>query len=554
MAEETLQSIYTDSFNKNWELPLYSDYNSDIEYTYKEVGVKIARFHLMFEHCGLKPGEKVAIFGRNSSNWAIIFLSTMTYGAVAVPILPDFKPDDVHHIINHSESKLLFCGAPLWENLDINEIPQLAGVFSINSFDVIHSECSKMVNDQRQLLNSYFIEKYPNGLTPDLLQFTPPENDELAILNYTSGTTGFSKGVMLSGNNIVGNLRYAIDYIPMDPNSRLVSFLPMAHAFGCLTDFLLPTAIGCHVYYINKVPSPQILIEAFKKVQPEMIFTVPLIIDKIYKKKILPILKKPSVKLLTKLPIINRIIYKKIHDSLLDSFGGKLIELVVGGAALNKDAEKLLQKIKFPYSVGYGMTECGPLISYELHNKTHFSSAGRILDVMELKIDSADPYKIPGEILTRGKNVMMGYYKNPKATDECIDKDGWLHTGDLGITDEDGFIFIRGRSKTMLLGPSGQNIFPEEIESKLNNLPYIAESLVLEDNTHKLIALVYPDQETMRLNNITEEKLADIMEENRKTLNHQVGTYENISKIQLHPEEFIKTPKKSIKRFLYSAK
>lgn len=554
MTEETLKSIYTESFLNNWDLPLYTDFNSDVVYTYHEVAQTIARFHLMFEHCGIKPGDKVAIFGRNSANWAVVFLSTITYGAVAVPILPDFKTENVHHIVNHSESKLLFCGQQLWGNLSIEEMPELTSIISINTFDVIHSSCSQLIKDQRNLLDGYFDKKYPKGFTTDSIEFNTPDNNELAIINYTSGTTGFSKGVMLSGNSIVGNLRYAMDYIPISPNAELVSFLPMAHAFGCLTDFLLPTALGCHIHYINKIPSPQILLEAFKKVQPEIIFTVPLIMDKIYKKKILPILVKPSVKILTRIPLLNRIIYKKIHNSLLESFGGKLIELVVGGAALNKDAEKLLRKIKFPFSIGYGMTECGPLISYALHDETKYSSAGRILNVMELKIDSPNPYKIPGEIMTRGKNVMMGYYKNQDATDECIDKDGWLHTGDLGITDKQDFIFIRGRSKTMLLGPSGQNIFPEELESRLNNMPYVAESLVLDDDNHKLVALVFPDYEALRQNNIKEEQLPQIMEQNRKALNHQVGAYENIMQIKLHQEEFIKTPKKSIKRFLYSVK
>ena len=553
MIEETLKSLYTSSFKTNWDLPLYNDLNTDTHYTYKEVAIKIARFHLMFEHCGIKPGDKIAIFGRNSSNWAVVFLSTITYGAVAVPILPDFKTDNVHHIINHSDAKLLFCDEQLWNGISITEMPNIVTALSINAFKVIYSECSQMVKNHQNMLDTYFAERYPEGYTQNELNFNTVNNNALAIINYTSGTTGFSKGVMLSGGNIVGNLRYAIDYIPMDPHSNLVSFLPMAHAFGCLTDFLLPTAIGCQVHFISKVPSPQILLAAFKKVKPEMVFTVPLIIDKIYKKKILPILEKPAVKVLTKIPLLNRIIYKKIHNSLLDSFGGKLVELVIGGAALNKDAERLLKKIKFPFSIGYGMTECGPLISYELHNTTKFSSAGRILNVLELKIDSPDPYKIPGEILTRGKNVMLGYYKNQEATKACIDKDGWLHTGDLGITDNEDFIFIRGRSKTMLLGPSGQNIFPEEIESKLNNLPYVAESLVLDDSNHKLVALIFPDVELIRQEKINDEQLQMVMEHNRKLVNNALGKYENITRIQIQEEEFIKTPKKSIKRFLYSA-
>lgn len=553
MLQENITQLFTDAFHQYWDKDMYSDLNSETPFKYKDTANQIGRIHSIFKEFGIKKGDKVALFGRNTANWCIDFLATVTYGAVIVPILPDFSAEDVHHIVNHSDSKLFFAGKQLSKALDISEMKEIKAMIAIDELSNLN-ESDESVTKKLETANANLKEKYPNGIGKDDLSFEEINNDDLVILNYTSGTTGFSKGVMIPGRSVVGNITFGRDFIPMDIGANVVSFLPLAHTFGCSFDFLLGVLTGAHITLVSKTPSPQILIPLFKSQKPQIIMTVPLIVEKIYKKRVLPKISKPSMKILLKIPGISNLIYKKIKSALLETFGGNLNEMIIGGAPLSAEAEAFFKKIKFPFTVGYGMTECGPLISYAPWQKTEPQSAGKLLDRMEMKIESNDPYNIPGEICVRGVNLMTGYYKNEEATNEVLDKDGWLHTGDMGITDEDEFIYIKGRSKTMLLGPSGQNIYPEEIEARLNNLPYVGESIVLQDKDHKLYALVYADPDAVKETKLSKNELLAQMEENRKTLNKQGKNSEVISRFEMHEEEFIKTPKRSIKRFLYEKK
>lgn len=567
MIQENFIRLFEDSFRMNWDLPAFSNYSEDTTLTYADVSKRIAKLHILFEQCKLKPNDKVAIIGRNNDNWAITYLATITYGAVVVPILQDFNPNDVHHISNHSESKLLFTGDNIWENLEEEKLTTVKAVFSLSNFNCITLLNKEILPDnpdneirdelvkkylQPDYINSLFHAKYNEGFYRDHVRYIDKPNSELVSINYTSGTTGFSKGVMTSGNALAGNITFGLKTKLVAPGYRIVSFLPLAHSYGCAFDFLTPICAGSHVYFIGKIPSPKILLKAFAEVKPSVIFCVPLIIEKIYRKQIQPMLAKPSMRWVLSIPFLDQTILSQIRKKLVDAFGGEFSEIVVGGAPMNAEVEEFFHKIKFPFTIGYGMTECAPLISYSNSKDFVPKSAGKVLDIMKAKIINVDPGSEIGEICVKGENVMQGYYKNPEATEAIIDSDGWLHTGDLGTIDNDGNVFIRGRNKTMILGASGQNIFPEEIEAKLNNMPYVMESLVIESNG-KLIALVCPDYEAVDAEHVDQNKLVELMEENRKILNSSVASYESISKIQLYPNEFEKTPKKSIKRYLYSA-
>lgn len=548
--KENLTEFISNSIRKNWELESMTDYKGE-SLTYKEVGTRIARLHCLFDAFGVKKGDKVALIGKNSANWGVTFLGTITYGAVIVPILPDFKPNDVHHITNHSESVLMFAADNIFESLEIREMPGLLGAFSLKDFSFMACGKEKKCAEVAAKAEKFFQNKYPEGLKPEDANYKPIPNSEMAEISYTSGTTGFTKGVMILHNNLAANVVYANDNMPLDPGDKIVSFLPLAHTYGCAFEFLWPFTLGCHITFLTKTPSPAIILQAFKEIRPRLVLSVPLVIEKIYKKQLLPVISKPSMKVLLKTPLLNSVIKKKIREKLNQAFGANFHEVVIGGAALNKDVEIFFNKIGFPFSIGYGMTECGPLISYANWDKTRLGSAGKIVDNMEVTIDSPNPYKEVGEILVRGENVMKGYYKNEEATKAALDKDGWLHTGDLGVIDKDKFIYIKGRSKSMILGSSGQNIYPEAIEAKYNNMPYVMEALIIEKE-HQLVALIYPDMEAAHKDGIKEAQLNEIMDGHRKHLNNELPNYMNVTSLKIVPEEFEKTPKKSIKRFLYT--
>ena len=546
MIKENFVELYENSFKKNWDLPALSEYDSDVRYLYKDLAYQIARLHVLFDYLKIERGAKIALIGKNSTTWCVTYIATITYGAVIVPILQDFHPDNVHHIINHSDADLLFVSDPIWETLDDTQLPRLKGIFSLSDFSSFQSKNRTRINqDWAELVN----KKYPNFQKSDII-YAKVDNTELVLINYTSGTTGFSKGVMLTANNLAGNVTYAKKLELLFRGERVLSFLPLAHAYGCAFDFLFALSEGVHVTLLGKAPSPKVLSMAFADVKPHLVISVPLVIEKIYKKAILPKLEDKKIQLALKIPIVRDRVYRKIRKSLLQALGGELREVIIGGAALSREVESFLYKIKFPFTVGYGMTECAPLISYDHHWDFIPTSCGKVLSTMEVRIDSEDPYTKTGEIQVRGENVMKGYYKNPEITKSVFTDDHWLKTGDLGTIDKNNRIYIRGRSKTMILGSSGQNIFPEEIEDRLNNLPYIMESLVVTRNG-KLVALVYLDYEAITLAKLSDSEVDKIMEQNKVTLNRTVSNYESISSIQIFPTEFEKTPKKSIKRYLY---
>ncbi|WP_085536212.1 AMP-binding protein [Massilibacteroides vaginae] len=552
MIKENFIKLYEESFKENWALPALTDYSKNNTFTFGQVADKIARLHIVFEEADIKKGDKIALIGKDSAHWCIIYMAVMTYGAVIVPILQDFSPNDVHHIINHSESVLLFVTHRIWDTLEEEKMNGLKAVFAISDFSCTYERNDDYITKLTKSLDEKMKERYPYGFSTVDIHYVDQSNDEVVLLNYTSGTTGFSKGVMLTGNNLAGNVTYSKTLDLMYQKDNILCFLPLAHAYSCAFNFLVPMAVGAHVYMLGKVPSPKILLKAFEEIRPNLIITVPLILEKIYKKMILPRLNQKGLKLALTIPFIDKRIYEKIRKGLTESFGGQFREVIVGGAAMNQEVVDFLYKIKFPFTIGYGMTECGPLVSYS--NNKHFvpGSCGHVLkDIMDVRIDSEDPYNIVGEIQVRGENVMKGYYKNKTATAAVFTKDGWLCTGDLGTIDEEKRIFIRGRSKTMILGASGQNIYPEEIESKLNNLPYVLESVVVERNG-KLVALVYPDYDAVDSAGIAHSNLPEMMELNKAELNKMLASYESVSAIQLYPTEFEKTPKKSIKRYLYS--
>jgi len=548
----TFIKLYEKSFRENFDFPALADYGTNVNYTYGALAKEIAKLHILFKECNLKNGDKISLVGKNTSDWGIVHLATFTYGAVIVPILQDFNANDISHIIGHSDSVLLFCSDPIWSTLDTTQFPELKGALSLSNFRLLYQREGETIDRSLACLAALFNQKYSEGFAPRHINYSDLSNDELAVINYTSGTTGFSKGVMITGNNLLGNMDFAKNAFHLKPGDRMLSFLPLAHTYGIAFDFLYALSAGCQVTLLGKTPAPKILMEAFEKVKPKLIVSVPLIFEKIYKKMIIPLLGKRPIKLALRISLLDKRIYAKICKKLMNAIGGEFEQVIIGGAAFNNEAEDFLLKIKFPVSVGYGMTECAPLISFSLCKDYVPHSCGKVLDCMQVRIDSEDPYNIAGEIQVRGQNVMRGYYKNEAATHAAFTDDGWLRTGDLGAIDENNNIFIRGRSKSMILGPSGQNIYPEEIESKLNNLPYVMESLVIEKNK-RLTALVFPDQEAVLQAGISSENLPAIMEQNKETLNKLVASYERIAEIQLYPTEFEKTPKKSIKRYLYTS-
>ena len=552
MIEENFIKIYEKSFKENWDLPALTDYNTRETFTYGEVAEQIARLHLLFKYCQIRRGDKIALVGRNTPRWCIAFMATVSYGAIIVPILQDFNANDVQHIVNHSDSVLLFAGDLIWENLEVDKLSQLRATISLVDYTCLDQRDGECITQCLGDMDKLFKKAYPKGFTRDDVRFAELTNDKVILINYTSGTTGFSKGVMLTGNNLGGNVCFGISSKLHFSGSKCLSFLPLAHAYGCAFDLLVPLAVGTHITLLGKIPSPKILLKALEEVKPNLIICVPLILEKIYRKQILPMLNKRPLKWALNVPLLDSRIYGQVRKKLVDAFGGRFEQVIVGGAPLNAEVEAFLHRIKFPFTVGYGMTECGPLISYTHHSEFIPRSSGRILEgYMQVKIDSSDPELIPGEICVRGENVMAGYYKNQEATEKVIDKDGWLHTGDMGTVNNDDTIFIKGRYKTMILGASGQNIYPEEIESKLNNMPFIMESLVIEKDG-RLVALVYPDYGAVDDYGIANEDLPVAMEEIRKNLNKEVAPYEQIAKIHLYPTEFEKTPKRSIKRYLYT--
>ena len=548
--EENFIKLYEDSFRKNFDLQGLNDYGTNIKFTYGEIAKEIAKLHILFEECGIQQGDRIALIGKNTSRWCIVYIATVTYGAVIVPILQDFNPNDVHHIINHSESTLLFVSDSIWETLEEEKIPEIRGVFSLTGLSLLHQKEEEGLNIISAQLNDLFGEKYHDDFKPENIQYVDKSDEEIVVLNYTSGTTGFSKGVMITGANLSGNMTFARDYISLKRGDKMLSFLPLAHTYGAAFEFLYSLTAGCDITLLGKTPAPKILIKAFDEVKPVLIIAVPLVLEKIYRKMILPLIGKKTMRWVLSVPLLDTRIYAQIRRRLMDAMGGKLTQVIIGGAPFNSDVEDFLLKIKFPVSVGYGMTECAPLISFSMYPNFIPHSCGKVLPCMEVRIDSEDPYSIAGEIQVRGQNVMKGYFKNEEATQEAFTEDGWLKTGDLGTIDKDNNIFIRGRSKSMILGASGQNIYPEEIEAKLDNLPFVMESLVVERNG-KLVALVYPDYDAVDDTGISEEGLRAIMEENKTIVNGMVAAYEKIAEIQLYPNEFEKTPKKSIKRYLY---
>ena len=547
--EKSFIALIEKSVKKFWDADALTDYKG-VTYQYKDVARKIEKVHILLEESGVKPGDKIAVCGRNMSHWGVTFLATVTYGAIIVPILHEFKPDQVHNIVNHSESKLLFVGDVVWEGLDESAMPGLEGVILVNDFSVLVSRTEKLTY-AREHLNELFGKKFPKNFRKEHVNYYKDSPDELLVLNYTSGTTSFSKGVMIPARALWSNMMFALTALPQKPGNRLVSMLPMAHMYGLAFEFLYQFIAGCHVYFLTRMPSPKIILQAFADVKPNLVIAVPLIIEKIIKKNVLPKLETPTMKFLMHVPLVSDKIKEKVREQLMGAFGGEFYEIVVGGAAFNQEIETFMRSIEFPYTVGYGMTECAPLICYEDWKKFKAGSCGKAVANMEVKVLSADPANIPGEIICRGDNVMLGYYKNEEATKEVLDADGWMHTGDLGVIDENGYVTIRGRSKNMLLGPSGQNIYPEEIEDKLNNMPYVNESIVIQALDGKLAALIYPDFELAFANGMSEKQVEEQMEANRVAVNAQIAAYEQIARVKIYHEEFEKTPKKSIKRFLY---
>ena len=557
MLQENLLKIYETSFRENREMSALTDYFKGETFSYYEMAKEIAKIHLLFKKAGIKQGDKIALIGRNNPRWCITYMGTITYGAVIVPILQDFTPADIIHIINHSESRLLFLGDNFWDVIEEDQIKQIEAVFSLTDFHAIYERDGKSLTKfQRDIVKNYRT-KYPRGFSVNDIKYPEIPNDQVVLLNYTS--TGYSKGVMLTVNNLTSNVMFAATTINtqtgqryFQKGGRTLSFLPLAHAYGCAFDFLAPLAVGGHITLLGKIPAAKILLEAMAVVKPTIICCVPMILEKVYRKQVLPMLEKGPMSIAMKIPLLNSAIYSVIRKKLMDAFGGNVGIFIVGGAPMNQETESFLMKIKFPITIGYGMTECAPLISFTPDNEFKAGSCGRFLKgLLEVRIDSEDPQRVAGEILVRGEHVMKGYYKNDKDTHKVLDEEGWLHTGDMATMDPDGTLYIRGRSKTMILSGNGQNIYPEEIEDKLNNMYLVLESLVLDAGNGKIKALVVPDYEQAEAEGVDKADLPQIMQNNLQELNAQLAAYERISGIALYPNEFEKTPKRSIKRYLY---
>ncbi|MCC2233261.1 long-chain fatty acid--CoA ligase [Bacteroides hominis] len=536
------------SIINNWDANALTDYKG-ITLQYKDVARKIAKFHIILEMAGIQPGDKIAVCGRNSAHWAVTFLATVTYGAVIVPILHEFKADNIHNIVNHSEAKLLFVGEQVWENLNEDRMPLLEGISSLTDFAPLVSRNNKLTYAHEHR-NEIYGQRYPRNFRPEHISYHKEMPEELAVINYTSGTTGYSKGVMLPYRSLWSNIAYCHEMLPVKPGDHIVSMLPMGHVFGMVYDFLYGFSAGAHLYFLTRMPSPKIIAQSFAEIKPRVISCVPLIVEKIIKKDILPKLDNKIGKLLLKVPIVNDKIKAAARQAAMEIFGGNFDEIIIGGAPFNAEVEAFLKQIGFPYTIAYGMTECGPIICSSRWETLKQASCGKATSRMEVKIDSPDPKSIAGEIICKGMNLMLGYYKNPEATSQIIDVNGWLHTGDLATMDSEGYVTVRGRSKNMLLTSSGQNIYPEEIESKFNNMPYVSESLVLLQKD-KLVALIYPDFDDAFAHGLSQTDIERMMETNRIELNQQLPSYCQITKIKIHFEEFEKTAKKSIKRFMY---
>lgn len=544
----SLIQLIEESIRKNWNLDAMTDYKG-ATLQYKDVARKIEKMHILFEHAGIKKGDKIALCGRNSANWTATFLGVITYGAVAVPILHEFKADNVHNIVNHSEARMLFVGDQVWENFNEAAMPHLEGIIELKNFDLVVSR-SQRLTYAREHLNEEFGKRYPCRFRAENVSYRREEPEELAVINYTSGTTGYSKGVMLSYRSIISNVVHIHKKVGLKPGDNVVSMLPLGHIFGLVFDFIYGVTVGAHLWFLTRMPSPKIIAESFAEIRPRVIACVPLIVEKIFKKNILPKVDNKLGKLLLKLPIVSDKIKEQIRTQAMEVFGGNFIEIVIGGAPFNPEVEAFLRKINFPYTIAYGMTEAAPLICHSRWDEIQYTSCGKTVSNMETKVLSSDPERIPGELVCRGMNVMLGYYKNEEATAQAIDCNGWLHTGDMAIKDAEGNIFIKGRCKNMLLTASGQNIYPEEIEARLNNMPFVNESLVILAGD-KLIALVYPDNEEAFAQGMDKKALEAAIEVNRTELNKMLPAYSQITRIKLYPEEFEKTAKKSIKRFLY---
>ena len=549
MEFKSVNKLFQESFRKNWDRPAISNYQG-ITLHYRDVARRIEKMHIMFEECGLQKGDKVALCSRNQANWAVAFLSAMTYGAVPVPLLHEFKSSNIHHLVNHSEAKILFVDDVIWEGLSEGEMPDLHAIIQVNTFKLLYARDEKIVA-AREHLNELFGRKYPNVFTSDDLNYYEDSEDELAVINYTSGTSGFSKGVMIPYRAILSNIEFASKVLPGLNNTKsVVSMLPSAHMYGLMFELLYELSVGAHVHFLSRVPSPKIIMQALAEVKPYVIIAVPLVIEKIYKTKVKPILEKEGIKVLMKLPVLNQVVMNKIRTELVNAFGGDFYEVIIGGAAFNKEVEAFFKKINFPFTVGYGMTECAPIITYDDWKEEKLYSCGKAAPNMEVRIASADPVNIPGEIQIKGKNVFLGYFKNEEATADVLTEDGWFRTGDMGVLDAEGSLFIKGRTKCMILGPSGQNIYPEEVETVINSQPYVVDSLVVEDNGG-LTALIYPDFQQGARDGMNQEAFVKYMEGTLAELNKELPNYAKLKKIEVMSEDFERTPKKSIKRYLY---
>ena len=545
----SVNKIFEESFRKNWDRPAISNYQG-VTLHYRDLARRIAKLHIMFEECGLEKGDKVAICSRNQANWVVSFLAAMTYGAVPVPLMHEFKPSNINHLVNHSEAKILFVDEVIWEGLSEIDMSDLQAIIQVNTFKLLYAANEK-ITESREHLNELFGRHYPMEFTPESLNYYKDSADELAIINYTSGTSGFSKGVMIPYRAVSSNLEFAETVLPQINNtSRVVSMLPCAHMYGLMFEVLYQLTRGCHVFFLSRLPSPKIIMQALAEVKPTLVIAVPLIIEKIYKSKVKPVIENAGIKFALKLPLLDQFIMNKIKTELVNAFGGEFYEVIIGGAAFNKEVEAFFKKMEFPFTVGYGMTECAPIITYDDYKTAKLYSCGKIVPNMEMKIDSPDPENIPGELLVKGANVFLGYYKNEEATREVLDEDGWLHTGDMGVIDADGYLFLRGRSKCMILGPSGQNIYPEEVEAVLDTRPYVLESLVIEDNGG-LTALIYPDFDTAAKEGMNQATFIKYIEDTLPEVNKELPNYAKLKKIEVMSEAFERTPKKSIKRYLY---
>ena len=549
MEFTSVNKIYQEAFRKNWDRPAISNYQG-ITLHYRDVARRIEKMHIMFEECGLQKGDKVALCSRNQANWAVAFLSTMTYGAVPVPLLHEFKSSNIHHLVNHSEAKILFVDDVIWEGLSETEMPDLHAIIQVNTFKLLYARDENIVA-AREHLNELFGRKYPNAFTSNDINYYEDSADELAIINYTSGTSGFSKGVMIPYRAVLSNIEFARTVLPgLDHTKSVVSMLPSAHMYGLMFELLYELSVGAHVHFLSRVPSPKIIMQALADVKPYIIIAVPLVIEKIYKTKVKPILEKEGIRVLMKLPVLKQVVMDKIRTELVNAFGGEFYEVIIGGAAFNKEVEAFFKKIRFPFTVGYGMTECAPIITYDDWSVEKLYSCGKAAPDMEIRIDSKDPVNVPGEIQVRGANVFLGYFKNEEATAEVLTEDGWFRTGDMGVLDSEGSLFIKGRTKCMILGPSGQNIYPEEVETVINSQPYVVDSLVVEDNGG-LTALIYPDFAQGAKEGMKQEAFVKYIEDTLPELNKELPNYAKLKKIEVMSEDFERTPKKSIKRYLY---